>query len=318
MDPDDPKSKKNNLTPSKEEITDDESVEEVIACVSAKKKAARRKRMMISDDEQGESSLEQAKKFRTESGRNVRRKLAFDELKNERDHKQKGPSSKPCNASEGSSEESECSSYHGSDERSEDESDLDLSSVDEDSESQDLASSSLERYSDESGPENFGVDEVDDHFKKAQTYWERLINTKKESVVASSRWRDYKEKLKKCKVVTFRSLKRTTKHQRCEACLIPRFLKERVECEEPDGEVKQKFKVCQSCAAKGSVYHDLHHYKQQLKENCSEQLEKVQQMAGTETPEGIIKKCLDDERWLDRLFSQFQSTLDAANKWAID
>ncbi|XP_027050263.1 uncharacterized protein LOC113677626 [Pocillopora damicornis] len=106
------------------------------------------------------SSLEQAKKFRTESGRNVRRKLAFDELKNERDHKQKGPSSKPCNASEGSSEESECSSYHGSDERSEDESDLDLSSVDEDSESQDLASSSLERYSDESGPENFGVDEV--------------------------------------------------------------------------------------------------------------------------------------------------------------
>ena len=54
MDPDDPKSKKNNLTPSKEEITDDESVEEVIACVSAKKKAARRKRMMISDDEQDE------------------------------------------------------------------------------------------------------------------------------------------------------------------------------------------------------------------------------------------------------------------------
>lgn len=53
------------------------------------------------------STSEQAKKFRTESGRNVRRKLAFDELKNERDHKQKGPSSKPCNASEGSSEESE-------------------------------------------------------------------------------------------------------------------------------------------------------------------------------------------------------------------
>ena len=53
------------------------------------------------------SSLEQAKKFRTESGRNVRRKLAFDELKNERDLKQKGPSSKPCNASGGSSEESE-------------------------------------------------------------------------------------------------------------------------------------------------------------------------------------------------------------------
>ena len=24
-------------------------------------------------------------------------------------------------------------------------------------------------------------------------------------------------------------------------------------------------------------------------------------MAGTETPEGIIKKCLDDERWLDRV-----------------
>ena len=54
MDPDDPKGKKNNLTPSKEEITDDESVEEVIPCVSAKKKAARRKRMMISDDEQDE------------------------------------------------------------------------------------------------------------------------------------------------------------------------------------------------------------------------------------------------------------------------
>lgn len=36
----------------------------------------------------------------------MRRKLAFDELKNERDLKQKGPSSKPC-ASGGSSEESE-------------------------------------------------------------------------------------------------------------------------------------------------------------------------------------------------------------------
>ena len=52
------------------------------------------------------STPEQAKKFRTESERNVRRKLAFDELKNERDLKQKGPSSKPC-ASGGSSEESE-------------------------------------------------------------------------------------------------------------------------------------------------------------------------------------------------------------------
>lgn len=168
---------------------------------------------------------EQAKKFRTESGRNVRRKLAFDELKNERDHKQKGPSSKPCNASEGSSEESEVSSYHGSDERSEDESDLDLSSVDEDSESQDSASSSLERSSDESDPGNFGVDEVnesqelldsrekqlfrllvenllrsvdaslegnDDYFEEAQTYWERIINTLKDSQVASSSWRDYK------------------------------------------------------------------------------------------------------------------------------
>lgn len=295
---------------------------------------------------------EQAKKFRTESGRNVRRKLAFDELKNERDHKQKGPSSKPCNASEGSSEESECSSYHGSDERSEDESDLDLSSVDEDSESQDSASSSLERSSDESGPENFGVDEVtksqelpnpgeeqlfrllveillriimgalwegnDDHFKKAQTYWERLVNTKKESLVASSRWRDYKEKLKKCEVVKFKYLKPTTEHQQCEACLARRFLKERVVCEKLGGEFKKKFKVCQSCASKGSVYHDLHHYRQLLNDNCSKQLEKVQQMAGTETPEGIIKKCLDDERWLDRLFNHFQSTLNAANKWAID
>ena len=37
----------------------------------------------------------------------MRRKLAFDGLKNERDHKQKGPPSKPCNAAEGSSEESE-------------------------------------------------------------------------------------------------------------------------------------------------------------------------------------------------------------------
>lgn len=52
MEPDDPKSKKNNLTPRKEEITDVESVEEVIACASAKKKAALRKRIMISDDEQ--------------------------------------------------------------------------------------------------------------------------------------------------------------------------------------------------------------------------------------------------------------------------
>ena len=45
------------------------------------------------------STLEQVK-FRTERGRNVRRK-------NRRDHKQKGPSSKACNAAEGSSEESE-------------------------------------------------------------------------------------------------------------------------------------------------------------------------------------------------------------------
>ena len=55
MEPDDPKSKKNNLTPRKEEITDVESVEEVIACASAKKKAALRKRIMISDDEQDEN-----------------------------------------------------------------------------------------------------------------------------------------------------------------------------------------------------------------------------------------------------------------------
>lgn len=288
---------------------------------------------------------EQAKKFRTESGRNVRRKLAFDELKNERDHKQKGPSSKPCNASEGSSEESEVSSYHESDEGSEDKSDLDLSSVDEDSESQDSASSSLERSGDESDPENFGVDEVsesqellnlrekqlfqllvenllrnnDDHFEEAQTYWERIINTLKDSQVASSRWRDYKEMLMNYVVVDFLPLKQRMKRKKCEACLMPRFLTERVVCyEEPDGEVKQKFKVCQSCAAKGSVYHDLHHYKELLKKKCSEQLEKVQQMAGTETPEGIIKKCLDDERWLDRLFSHFQSTLNDANEWAID
>lgn len=299
-------------------------------------------------------SLEQAKKFRTESGRNVRRKLAFDELKNERDLKQKGPSSKPCNASGGSSEESEVSCLHGSDEGSEDKSDLDLSSVDEDSESQDLASSSLERSSDESDPENFGVDEVtksqellnprekqlfrllvenllrsivdaslegnvDDYFKEAQTYWEKIINTFKDSQVASSRWRDYKEMLMNYVVVNFLPLKQRMKRKKCEACLMPRFLTERVVCyEEPDGEVKQKFKVCQSCAAKGSVYHDLHHYKQQLKENCSEQLKKVQEMAGTEKPEGIIKKCLDDEGWLDGLFSHFQSTLNAANKWAID
>ena len=46
------------------------------------------------------STLEQVKKLRTERGRNVRRK-------NRRDHKQKGPSSKACNAAEGSSEESE-------------------------------------------------------------------------------------------------------------------------------------------------------------------------------------------------------------------
>lgn len=297
---------------------------------------------------------EQAKKFRTESGRNVRRKLAFDELKNERDLKQKGPSSKPCNASEGSSEESEVSCLHGSDEGSEDKSDLDLSSVDEDSESQDSASSSLERSGDESDPENFGVDEVTESQElldsrekqlfrllveyllrsivdaslegnggrkeeEAQTYWERIINTLKDSQVASSRWRDYKEMLMNYVVVNFLPLKQRMKDKKCEACLMPRFLTERVVCyEEPDGEVKQKLKVCQSCAAKGSVYHDLHHYKQHLKENCSEQLEKVKEMAGTETPEVIIKKCLDDERWLDRLFSQFQSTLDAANKWAID
>ena len=53
------------------------------------------------------STPEQCKKFRTERGRNARRKLALDELKNGRDHKQKGPSSKACNAAEGSSEESE-------------------------------------------------------------------------------------------------------------------------------------------------------------------------------------------------------------------
>lgn len=297
-------------------------------------------------------SLEQAKKFRTESGRNVRRKLAFDELKNERDLKQKGPSSKPCNASGGSSEESEVSCLHGSDEGSEDKSDLDLSSVDEDSESQDLATSSLERSSDESDPENFGVDEVtksqellnprekqlfrllvenllrsivdaslegnDDYFEEAQTYWERIINTLKDSQVASSSWRDYKEMLMNYVVLNFLPLKQRMK-DKCEACLTTRFLTQRVMCcEEPDGEVKQEFKVCQSCAAKGSVYHDLHHYKQPLKEKCSEQLEKVQLMAGTEKPEGIIKKCLDDEKWLDGLFSQFQSTLNAANKWAID
>ena len=33
---------------------------------------------------------------------------------------------------------------------------------------------------------------VDDYFKKAETYWEKLINTKKESQVGSSRWKDYK------------------------------------------------------------------------------------------------------------------------------
>lgn len=54
MEPDDPKSKKNNLTPRKQKITDDESVEEVIASTSAKKNLALRKRIMISDDEQDE------------------------------------------------------------------------------------------------------------------------------------------------------------------------------------------------------------------------------------------------------------------------
>ena len=33
---------------------------------------------------------------------------------------------------------------------------------------------------------------VDDYFEEAQTYWERKINTLKDSQVASSRWRDYK------------------------------------------------------------------------------------------------------------------------------
>lgn len=305
---------------------------------------------------------EQAKKFRTESGRNVRRKLAFDELKNERDLKQKGPSSKPCNASEGSSEESEVSCLHGSDEGSEDKSDLDLSSVDEDSESRDSASSSLERSSDESGPENFGVDEVtksqelpplfqlnpgeeqlflvlvfeiimriimgaswegnDSRFKKAQTYWEKLINTTKESLVASIKWRDYKEKLKKCEVVKFVPLKPTTERQKCEACSMSCFLTKRVVCDEepdgPDGEVKQEFEVCRSCADKGHVYHKLHHYKQQLKESCFKKINIVKQMTGTEKPRRIVKKCLDDKRWLDWLFSNFQSTLNAADRWAVD
>lgn len=83
-----------------------------------------RRAMILSDDKEDERTPVQSKKCRTEIGRNVRRNLALDKLKNKRDQKQKGPSSKACTAAEGSYEESQVNSLLESDKESEDEASL--------------------------------------------------------------------------------------------------------------------------------------------------------------------------------------------------
>lgn len=104
---------------------------------------------------------------------------------------------------------------------------------------------------------------------------------------------------------------------KCQACLLPRSLTERIVCYQPDGEVEM-FKVGCFCAERGLLYHELHHWRQQLKESCSEKIKKVRHKAGTKTPEEIVKECLDDQEWLDLLFNNFQTVLNAADRWAID
>nr|XP_058950446.1 coiled-coil domain-containing protein 82-like [Pocillopora verrucosa] len=223
------------------------------------------------------------------------------------------------------------------DEGSEDEADLKDFVVDEDSEGQNLVNSTVPAFTMASHllldeDQKFGMlvesllrsivdashEGDDDDFKRAQTHWERLINTKKESQVGSDAWRDYKEMLMNCPVVKIIPLTQTLKGK-CEACLLPRSLTQCMVCyEEPDGEVKKEFQVGCFCAERGSLYHELHHYKQHLKESCSEKINKVRREAGIQAPEEIVKKCLDDEKWLDLLFSNFQSTLNAADRWAVD
>lgn len=221
--------------------------------------------------------------------------------------------------------------FSNSDSRSSgDESDLDEFVV-EDSQSQDLAEASpyfykptreelfvryLEVILNSIVDEEFSssLQNSNDHrFEKAQTYWDNLINTKKDQVV-SNNWKKYKEMLMNCPVVKSDSLRK--KKGKCEACLLQRTI---TECmmfyEEPNGKKIKEFKVGCYCADRGFLYHDLHHCKQQLTESCSE---KVNEVRGTaETPEEIVHQCLEDEEWLNELFEELQSKLRTADDWGV-
>lgn len=103
--------------------------------------------------------------------------------------------------------------------------------------------------------------------------------------------------------------------QKCEGCLMSRTLSEcMVFYEEPNGRKIKEFKVGCYCAGRGLVFHDLHHFKPQLKERCSEKIHEVRDRAMTETPKEIAHKCIKDKEWVDLLYRILQSKLNAADK----
>lgn len=102
--------------------------------------------------------------------------------------------------------------------------------------------------------------------------------------------------------------------QQCEGCLLPRTISKCVAFyEEPNGRKIKEFKVGCHCARRGWVYHRLHHFKEKLKESCSEKVNEVRDRARTGTPKEVVEKCIEDRKWLDELFRDLKSKLNDAD-----
>lgn len=68
-----------------------------------------------------------------------------------------------------------------------------------------------------------------------------------------------------------------------------------------------------TCAKRVSVYHRLEHYLATLHRACRRKVEALEPKCPG--PPEVIQALLDDRRWLDRMFADFESLLRDSDKF---